>query len=266
MKQNEANREADTLKGIYEKYKQDGAKIEDAIQHIRTSKSLGPTAKTTAIKDMLELQKMNNQLVKEQQKIVAKDEKAAAKALEKERLDKVEKQLLDEIEGQDLTGSQIYKKAREAGLDSARASAITNRKHREAKEDRLTSSSIATEYNRERKSLISQLKATDRLKEKQVIQGKIDELNAKEKRDQKRLRSGEKKFDLELYKDEAIAEAEPAVQPVPFQQQEPQQQQAVMKLNATFSPQEWQGKSKWDKQGNEYKSDGSTWVLVQPTK
>ena len=254
MKQNEANREADTLKGIYEKYKQDGAKIEDAIQHIRTSKSLGPTAKTTAIKDMLDLQKINNQLVKDQ-----------AKADEKKRMDAIENDVLEKIKDKEYTGSEIYRIAKEAGLSSSRASGITNREYREAKEGRLTASSIATEYNRQRKTLIAQLKAEASIKGREPIQAKLKELDEQERRDQQRRNKGEKKFTLELYKSDEPT-AEPTVQPVPFQQQEPQQQQAVMKLNATFSPQEWQGKSKWDKQGNEYKSDGSTWVLVQPTK
>ncbi len=67
-KSNQEDRESDALAAIYEQAKQDGNNLEDTIKAIQTDKRMGPTAKVNNINQLLNFQKINQDIQKDAKK------------------------------------------------------------------------------------------------------------------------------------------------------------------------------------------------------
>lgn len=83
VNRNAEHRESDALADIYEGYKKDGQNIEDAIVNLHRNPNIGPTARVSAVKTLMDFQEHNSALQKKAQEKV--NNQAIIKDLEKRR-------------------------------------------------------------------------------------------------------------------------------------------------------------------------------------
>lgn len=265
MRENQKNKQdTDALSDIYKTYKEQGQTIDDAIMAVQTRPDMSPTARANAASTLLNMKKTNTQLQREQQRQFKQQEKENIK-LDKEKtkaaleadMDQKELDFLEGISGKDLKPTELYIQARKQGIDRTRAHQISTLHRLQGKEDRLTENDIAKQYDFELKELDREIKEIDNKKKSAPQQEERKRLMEMRKRDIQRYRNGDRDFEPELQ----AATMAKAVEQEAKQQEE--QDPVALKLAEVFPPAEWKGKSKWDKAGNEYKSDGKKWVIVR---
>lgn len=242
--------ETDALKQIYAEHQQQGGTTQDFLERLNTDHRVSPTKKVELARQALEIETINKSLEKEAIKAQAKVLKDQAKEQTEEATDVKELAFLEQIQGKNLSPTEIYTQARQHGIPRTRAKDLASLHRMEGKENRLSEADIAKQYDYELKDIDRQIKAAgaddEKKKPLEEERNKIRQMRA---RDINRRRKGETSFNLELYGDQ------PAVQP--------QQDPVIAALTKTFPPEQFNGVSKWDKDGNEYKSDGKTWKLVK---
>lgn len=257
-------RDTDALSDIYKTYKEQGQTLDDAIMAIQTRPGMSPTARVNSINQLTSLKKTNVQLQKQvekeskaQQKIDKQEEKKRFEA----EADEAEMEFLQELEGKNLKPTEIYKQARLKNIPRVRAKDIANLHRMEGKEGRLSEGNITSDYDFELRELASKIKDEASPKKKKPLQDEREKLVKQRKQDLARFRAGERDFTLAMHASENAEEA--AEEKAEVQAEKSPEEIVIEALTQTFPPAQFAGKSKWDKNGNEFKSDGKKWALVR---
>lgn len=229
-KRREDLKEVDALKQIYQRYQESGNNLAQALPDIIGNPDLGPTARVNGVKNLLAVQKYND-----------------------EQAEKVKKQLKE-------TEDNSFKLAKEKRLIESQEA---TRKHQESVEKRLTEQNLSNSYNHEISQINTEMKDAFSEEKRAPLRARLEELKSMKSRDIKRFNRGERDFVPELYADAEVAQVQ---QPTPPQSMPAVENDPIVKavtaLTERFPPAQFQGKSKWDKEGNEYKSDGIKWLPV----
>lgn len=242
--------DSDELTKIYDKYRNEGLMIDDAIIQLQGNTMISPTKRIEASKNLQELKKTNAMLAKNNQKEQSKADKNAARDEENQK----ELDYLQSIKGKNLKPSEIYSGARASGISRVTANQLSNLKRMEGKEGRLSETDIRKQYDFDIKDLDKEIKELASDKKKKPLIAEREKLKAARNKAIKDFRAG-------IIPEETLEPAPVAASVAP--EVPPQQDPIIITLTQTFPPEQFKGKSKWDKQGNEYKSDGKTWLPVR---
>jgi hypothetical protein len=254
----------DAIKQIYG----DRRNLDDALYRAQTQPGISPSARVSTVNQLLEMKKINAHLeeahIKQNAAIKKQTEKDKAEEVE----DVAEVEFLDEIADQELKGSEIYHRARAKGISRIRAKEIANMHRMESTQDRLSLSAITSEYDRELRSIDKRIKDARSEEDKVPLQVERDNIKDMRKRDVAKHNKGQKVKELELFADEEASLTDQLNQGEPINPSNviaPQKNvdPIVAELTETFPPEQFTGKSKWDEDGNEYKSDGKSWKRVK---
>lgn len=254
------DQDRDSLKDMYSQFKNAEMKIEDMIAEARTRPGLSPTARVTAVGDLVKVHEFNNRLRVEELKNQRKRDKELAKEESEEQYDEAELQFLDEMDqmreqGKTLSSSEIYREGRQRGIPRNRVKDLANLTRMDSRENRLTRKELIDGYKDDIKAINEEAKGISSPAKKKPFNDRITKRQKQLKEDLRRFDKGERNFVPQSQQEE--------YDQIEKELQESQLDPIIEELTEAFPPDKFKDVSKWDDDGNEYKSDGKTWKLVK---